>query len=471
MYQPLSRTEYEAAINSGLTPEQILVSERQRKAQEVTPAPAKQGLLQKATNIATAISPGGKVGESIGTLAGYAYTKAKDKIQGTNVSQYYDTSAPSPLQVGADVLASGLTVAGFKGVGTTGSFLTRVATMFGIGAGVSGASTIAQGGSAKEAGKNALVGGAVGAALPIAGAGLRAVGRQIQNLPDRFVNSALGRSKAQILKDMSKKGSDSLAQYVIDKKPIGTAKQMIADSSGAVRTLNTNIQLQLQNALRGTGQKITIGTSNMLDDVARSPGAQGALMNRNEVRTVVERLAPQTKRLLSKPSLTLEESNKLRQLLDQTLGDRAFLGVQISNDKEILKTFANILRESVKTKAPPPVRGMFDELAKEIQLRDSLLGVVAQRSKNQVISFGDLIGGGIGGLVGGGVPGAVVGIAGRRVIESVPFKVGAAKILKAVSKVAPIIEDMTPAQQTAILILIAELVSGDENDRESNHQR
>lgn len=174
---------------------------------------------------------------------------------------------------------------------------------------------------------------------------------------------------------------------------------------------------------------------------------------------------PQTKKLLSQPSLTLTEANKLRQLVDKTLGDRAFLGGQLTSDKIILKKFADNLRETVKQKAPEGTRALFAELSNEIRFRDNLLDRIAKRAGNQVLSFGDFIGGGLGGIFGGGIPGAVAGVTARRAIESVPFKIGSAKAINAITKISPIIDQMTPAQQTAIMTLIADLVSPDNEEK------
>lgn len=465
-YQPLTKEQYQNALNSGFSHTQIVQNELDRKNQSVSAPKPKVGGLQKASNIVSAVFPGKRIGEAIGTLGGLGIEKAKGLLGGQDNSKYYDTSAPSPKQVVADTASAGLSVAGFKGAGTTGKFLSRVAKTFGIGAGLGASQTIADGGTAKQALKSGATVGAISASLPIAGAGLRGIGRQIQGLPDRFLNSAFGRSKPQILKDLKTGKVDTLNKYVLEKKPIGTARQLAEDAQTAIQRIDSSINSKLASAVRSTGQKVTIGRDNILDAVAQTPDATGAMMNRADIATVVTRLAPQAKQLLQKPSLTLEEANRLRQLVDKTLGDRGFLSTQLSNDKTVLKAFANSLRETVKTKAPTEVRGLFSEYANEIQLRDALLGVIAQKSKNQVVSIGDIFGGAMGGILGGGVQGAIGGIAVRRAIESVPFKIGSAKLISAVSKVAPIIEELTPAQQTAILVLIADLVSPDENARE-----
>ena len=122
-----------------------------------------------------------------------------------------------------------------------------------------------------------------------------------------------------------------------------------------------------------------------------------------------------------------------------------------------MREFANSLRETVKTKAPQEVRGLFEELSNEIRFRNGLLERVAKRAGNQVLSFGDFIGGGLGGIFGGGIPGAIGGVAARRAIESVPFKLTAAKLVSALTKAAPILDSLAPAQQTAILNLFSEI--------------
>ena len=422
---------------------------KQKYSQAETVAP-KKGILEKAGGIVNKIFPGKQVGEAIGTLAGYALSPNKEQ---------FDLNAPSPLQVGADVASGALNVAGFKGVGTVGTFGQRILKMAGLGAGLAGTETLKEGGDFKDTAKSAAIGGIIGGALPIVGAGLRAVGRQIEQLPARFVNSALSRNKAQVLQDISKDKVDDFANYVLKSKPVGTANKLLDESVNNIDELSNKISTSLASAVRQTGEKTTIGRNNLLDVIAKLPEAEGALLKRNDVKNIIERLAPQTKKLLQKEALTITESNQLRQLVDKTLGDRAFLGGQLSSDKIILKKFADTLRETVKSKAPEGTRALFAELSNEIRFRDGLLNKVAQRAGNQVLSFGDFIGGGLGGIFGGGIPGAVAGVAARRAIESVPVKIGAAKFTNALTKLSPTIEKLTPALQTELLNFFADIFS------------
>ncbi len=426
-----------------------------------TQKPKEKDLLQKTGNVVNKVFAGKQVGESIGTLAGLGIEKAKGLLGGQDNSKYYDTSAPTPLQTVADVGKGALELSGFKGAGTTGTFAQRVLKSVGLGAGLSGTATIKEGGGVKDTLKSAAIGGAIGGAIPVAGAGLRAIGRQIEGLPSRFVNSALGRSKAQVLQDISRDNVDDFSKYVISSKPIGTAKTLVNDSMSNITKLDSQIDAQLVSSLRTTGGKVTIGTNNFLDDVVKIPEAQGALLKRADVKNIVEKLAPQTKQLLSKPSLTVSEANKLRQLVDKTLGDKAFLGGQLSSDKIILKKFADSLRETVKAKAPSGVRGLFTELSNEIRFRDNLLNKIASKEGGKVVSLGDILGAGFGATFGGGIPGAATGLAISRGIESVPVKLGVAKLTSALTKLEPVISQSSPAVQTAILQFFSEIFSQD----------
>lgn len=420
-----------------------------------------KGFIEKTAKVLDTVFGGGKIGEAIGTQIAKMIVPKEQK-------QFI--SGPTPLQIAGDVVGAGLTVAGLKGVGTVGKIGARILKTMGLGAGLAASEAVSEGEDLGQVGKSAVTGGAMGAAIPVVGAGLRALGKQIQALPARFVNSALSRSKAEVLQDIAKDKVDDFAKFVVSKKPIGSANKLLSESTDNVVKINSQINEALGLAVRKGGLKTTVGVNNFLDDIVKLPEAQGALLKRPDVKNIIERLAPQTKQLLQKPSLTIEEANKLRQLVDKTLGDRAFLGGQLSSDKIILKKFADNLREVVKTKAPTGIRELFTEISNEIRFRDGLLERIAKKQGNQVLSFGDFIGGGLGGVFGsmGANPigGAIAGVAARRAIESVPFKIGSAKAINALTKVAPVLESLAPAQQTAILNLFAEIFSKDSDTTE-----
>lgn len=413
-------------------------------------------MLDKLSGIFSTVFGGKAIGEYIGAKIAKSQYPEQAKF----------ITEPTKLQIAGDVAGIGLTVASLGGAGLAGGLGARVAKGAALGSGLTVAKGIAEAQKPSDIATGAVVGAGLGGAIPIAGSLLSSVGRQVQQLPARFVNSAVSRSKQQVLQDIARDKVDDFANYVLKSKPVGTASKLLNDSIDSVQTLNTKVNVALQNAVRQTGGKVSLGTANLLDDMVKSPEAQGALLDRNGIRGIITGLAPQTKQLLNKPSLTLIEANRLRQLLDQTLGDKGFLTTQLSANKTILKNFANSLRETIKAKAPSGTRELFTELSNEIRFRDGLLQKIAQKQGNQVLSFGDFIGGGLGGIFGGGLPGAVLGVGARRAIESVPFKLSAAKTINAITKVAPVLKSLTPAQQTAILSMFATIFSREDLQEE-----
>ena len=159
--------------------------------------------------------------------------------------------------------------------------------------------------------------------------------------------------------------------------------------------------------------------------------------------------------------------------IPSTLGDRGFVTSQLPFNKEILRTFTNELREQVKTKAPGSTRQDFAELANEIRFRDAIANVMAQKSGNQLISFGDFIGGGLGGAfsafgVVDPVTAIAAGIGTRRLLESVPFKLTSAKALEKVNQAGGVLEKLAPAEQKILLDLVSEIGTTPRNAPQPN---
>lgn len=140
--------------------------------QEQAPMKPKKNFLQKAQSVANVASfgVGNRTGEAIGTAVGALGTKINDlgsrffnkvtsgKVKVLNHYANYDTSAPSPLQVGADAVAGAFTVAGMKGLKPAGSLLKTSLKEAALDAGAGATTEIA------NKGKNATAGGVAGQA-------------------------------------------------------------------------------------------------------------------------------------------------------------------------------------------------------------------------------------------------------------------------------------------------------------------
>lgn len=328
-------------------------------------------------------------------------------------------------------------------LGKTGKVVEGALKLLGkslVGAAEAGGVTAVQSGGDKEQTKNAAL---TGAALPILGKVLSPLAKQItERLPKRLVQSVIGQSKAEI-----RAGKD-VADYVLQSKKIGTADKLINDSKEAVKSLSTKIQDILENVAPKT---VRILKNDVLGHVVKGINEAGGDVTTKEVSEIIANLAPQVKKLLNRQSLSLPEANKLRQALDQTLGDRGFLTSQLPFNKNILKSFDDVLREKVKTLAPEGTRDLFEELSKEITLRNSLIGKYAVTNRNLPLNGFDLLLGG-GGFAGGGLPGALTAIATKKIVQSPLTRTGAAQVLyqggKAVKKALPV---LGPATRAAVV--------------------
>lgn len=137
-------------------------------------ATPKKNLLQKAEGVANVLSfgVGKKTGEAIGTLAGYITSPNK---------QFYDTSAPTPLQVGGDILAGAAAVTGLKA-----PLAKTVLGKAGQVAGLSGATALGTGLAkkqpiediAKSTARSAAIGFGIGGAFGLLGKGVSALAKK-----------------------------------------------------------------------------------------------------------------------------------------------------------------------------------------------------------------------------------------------------------------------------------------------------
>ena len=138
----------------------------------------KKDLLQRTGDIVNKIFPGQKVGEAIGTLAGYALSKNKEQ---------YDLSAPSPLEVIGDV-ASGASLVGGLKLPVPSSLGGAVGQYGGLSALGGAGGTLAEGGSVEEATKEGVISGAIGG---VTGGVFNLLGKGLSKLAEKTVPSTL----------------------------------------------------------------------------------------------------------------------------------------------------------------------------------------------------------------------------------------------------------------------------------------
>ncbi len=163
--------------------------------------PKQTDFLDKAANVANKLFAGKQVGQAIGTLGGYGYTLAKDKLTGSKDSQYYDLSAPSPLQVGGDIARGAFQVAGAK-LPIASSILGKTAQFGALGAGSGASQAVAEGKPLGQVAGQAVREGAIGAltgfTFGVVEKGIRGIGSGLGKTGQKIQNTVIRPSQADI---------------------------------------------------------------------------------------------------------------------------------------------------------------------------------------------------------------------------------------------------------------------------------
>lgn len=368
----------------------------------------KKDLLQKATDILTSIFPGKQVGQAIGTLAGAGIAKLKG-----NYDQY-DLSAPSPLQVGADIAQGALSVAA-PNVGNGASAIGRIGANAALGAGIGATNSLAQGDTFKQAGKQALVGGAIGGGTSAAVESVKAF---VQTMPKWLTKTALPKLDNKNIPN------------TLEKIKIGSLDTLKTQSKNSILSHESNIQSLLSTAEHATPEYTP---ASLIGDTLKDfPNSE---YTPDDIIQNAKSLAPKVSKLITKfeqGTANLQEINTIRKEVDQATQSVYTKLSRPPESKMLGASFAGSLREFVKTAEPKTVP-IFEEYAKDIGLNKAIQ--VAIKKGEQKVRLTD-IGAGIAGFSYGGWKGALKAILAERLLLNPSAQLGAAKILNAGNKVA-----------------------------------
>ena len=391
----------------------------------------KKDFLGKAAGAFDTVFGGGKVGELIGGLA------AKSGLTGLSKEERQFVDLPSAKEVGGSAARAGLLFtpmgrgaqaigAGAKALGAGAKLATdagRIGVGAGTGFGFDVASGLEQGQDVSEAIKPG-VGTAVGGGLPVLGALGRGVASNLATkIPKRFASSALKLTP----KEAASKSGQKAVETLLSGR-VGSKSKLLSQSQDNLTSLNEKIA----SSLRAT-PVARIGKTEIAKQIQLNKFFKDAGLSVNEVIDEIIARVPRARTLLLKKNLTLTEANRLRQIIDQTIGDPFFTAQNPGFSKELLNAFARTLSDTVKRKAPSGTRNLFTDLSNEISLFKQLEKSAQRGSGNQILSFGDLIGGGLGTAAAGPL-GTLPGIALRRGLQSTPFLTGAAQLSQGIGR-------------------------------------
>ncbi len=379
-----------------------------KKGKTNTPDVAKpvdnRDALQKTSDVVGSIFPGKQVGQAIGTLGGLAYEKLKGAFGGQDNSKYYDTSAPSPLQVAGDVAQGALMVgtgmpeeAGALNVfgkeiptlGRATTTLGRIGQSTAIGAGFGLTGGLKEGETnVGQLSRDTLTGGAVGGAL---GGASELVSKVANSLPKRIASSFL----------KGKGVGDKEIQYALDKG-LGSPKSMLSGSDTSIKTLGG----KLGDILTSPQYKdFTVPGRDILNKVAQDfPDAGLSRVDLvKKLQSIVPLKASLVKNLLT-GSLNLDELHTLNSALGKNTFKTVFDGVEVKANKEIGNAVYHTISDIIKNVAPETVP-IFDDLSKEYPLNSSLNALIQRGEKAKFLTLKDLVALS-GGFSLGGLPGA-----------------------------------------------------------------
>lgn len=290
--------------------------------------------------------------------------------------------------------------------------------------------------------RSAGIGAATGAAAQGVMSGISGIAKlATKTLPTTLLRALTGQSTKELVA-----GKD-ISQYILDNKIAGKMSTIISNAKSSVSDLSKQIAQKLESL---GGEETNIASRDIADQVASKINSAGGQTTADDVMETIGKLAPQAKGLLTNDENTLVDANRMRQLLDQTLGDKGFLNQQLPYNKFVLREFDNTLRNTVKD-AAPETKPLFDELSKNITLRDTLLDESARTSRESAkIRWRDLIAAGMG-MGAAGIPGAAGALVLERGLGSAPFLTYTAQGLNMLAKAAPTLERLSVPQRLFIM--------------------
>jgi hypothetical protein len=226
-----------------------------------------------------------------------------------------------------------------------------------------------------------ILGGAVGS-IPEAIRGLTA-----PKLAETLYNHALGVGKSTI------QAGRSPAAAMIQNGLVGTAQKLYDHAQGVIDDVDPKI-----TAILGASEK-TVPTATVFDKLAETVNTsvgnvgKGSLTS-DDIKQVIQDTMPQVRTLLNKENLTLAEANKLRQVMDRTLGDRAFTGATLPFKKDVLFDASNSLRNIIKD-AAPETKALFSKYSTNIQVVKALNNEMSKpHNLRHMLSLLSAVGGG-----------------------------------------------------------------------------
>jgi hypothetical protein len=349
----------------------------------------KKGLLQKATDVVTSIFPGGKVGESIGTLAGYGITAGKEKLglvpKGT--TSQYDLSAPTPLQVGGDIVKGATMIAGAK-LPIATSVLGKTAQFGTLGAISGGAEAVAQGKSGTDVLKSTAIGGAVGGAT---GAVFGLAEKGIKGMANLF-GKAGDKIQTTIIKPSAKDIKDGFSLDTIKKYNLGGSLKQTFEKTD---TTLDSLSKQLNQKLNASGKSPVLDLNKVYENTAKKLlGNKLESFGANtQMEGAIDKLRNEISAVVGKNGLTSVQEAQIIKRAAGHFGAWSY-GVptpEATASQKVYDTFYNELKTAIEKASPEGVKEINQQISKLIPVMNALIRRIPVAERNSALSLTDII--------------------------------------------------------------------------------
>ncbi len=338
--------------------------------------PPKQDFLQKAGNVVNKIFPGEQAGKAIGTLGGYALSKNKSQ---------YDLSAPTPLQVGGDVLKGAAFVAGAK-LPVSPTILGKTAQFGGLSAAAGAGQAITEKKPVADVAKQAAISGAVGATV---GAGVGVAEKGIKYLANLF-GKAGDRIQTSVIKPAQVDIRDGFKVETLNKYNLGgSLKQTFEKTDARLDALSkelnkrlhaSNATLDLNTLYEDTAKKIL---GNKFEAFGSNAQVEGALEKlRNEIVAVAG----------DRGLVRIPEAQMIKRAAGH-FGAWTF-GVpspEITAQQKVYNTFYSNIKNAIEKASPAGVREINKQMSELIPVMNALIRRIPVAERNSAISLTDII--------------------------------------------------------------------------------
>jgi hypothetical protein len=349
--------------------------------------PDNRDILERVGSVVNKIFPGKQVGQAIGTLGGYGLTAAKEKLgfAPKGATAAYDLSAPTPLQVGGDVLQGAAMVAGARLPGAT-SILGKTAQFGALGAASGAGSAIAEGKSpmdvAKSTGKGLATGALTGLTFGVLEKGVQALGSGVGRVGTKIQQGVIRPTDADFKNGFK---METIKKYNLGGSLQDTLQKSDAQMEQLSKELNAKLQssnasINLNNVYQNTvkrlfGDKFTgFGSNDQLS------GAAERL--RNEIV-----YTSGANGLVSIPEA---------QVVKRAAGhygawQYGFQDPQAKASERVYNIFYNELKNEIERGSPAGVREVNQKMGEIIPVMNAVIRRIPVAERNRGLSFQDIV--------------------------------------------------------------------------------